>query len=77
MAARTVGDLIDNLGVTLDLDDTDIIPDCLVIAKTVDADGQVSIAIGASESLTWLDQLGLLTAASDVARCGYMHQDED
>lgn len=68
----TTGQLLDSLGVTLDLGDGDIVPDAIVVAKVVEADGSVKVAIGSSEATTWLDELGLVTAASDIVRQPYM-----
>lgn len=77
MAERTVGDLLDKLGLTLDLDDDDMVTNVVVIAKNVMGDGQVSLIIGKSEGTTWLEQLGLIYAASDIIRQGGYEQAGD
>lgn len=63
---RPAGQLLDTLGVTLDYGDTDLVPDVVVVAKVIDEYGDVSIGIGSSESLTWVDQIGMLTAATSL-----------
>lgn len=74
---RKVGELLDSLGITLELDDREMTSDALVVAKTIDEDGQVAITIGKSESMTWLDQIGMVTAASDIIRQGFTRKDEE
>jgi hypothetical protein len=70
VAERKVGELLDSLNTTLDVDDADMVTDVVVLAKIVLPDGRVSIGIGKSESTTWLDQLGLVYAAGDIIRNG-------
>jgi hypothetical protein len=73
---RTLGDLIDSLGVTLNLDDDDLVSDAIIITKIINANSEVSVSIGKSESLTWLDELGLLVAANDIVRSeGFTNRD--
>lgn len=70
MADRKAGELLDALNVTLEVDDTDMVTDAIVIAKNVMANGEVSVIIGKSESTSWLEQLGLVYAAADIMREG-------
>lgn len=77
MGQHRVGDLVDSLGVTLEYDEDDMIPDVVVLAKIVAADGGVSVGIGSSETLSWIDQIGVLTAASDIVRQGYQRREDD
>lgn len=74
MAERKVGDLLDKLGLTVDIEDDDMVTNVVVIAKNVMGDGQVSVIIGKSEGTTWLDQLGLVEAARDIMRQGGYEQ---
>lgn len=61
MRVQQIGQLIDQLGVTAEVED-----------------GEVSLLLATSESLTWLDQLGLLVAARDVCdQDGYRRKNED
>jgi hypothetical protein len=68
MSERKAGELLDALNVCLDMEDTDMVTDVVVIAKNVMADGGVSLIVGKSESTSWLEQLGLIYAASDIMR---------
>ena len=70
MAARKAGELIDALNVTLDIQDGDMVTDVVVLMKNVLADGAVSVVVATSEATSWLEQLGLITAASDIIRQG-------
>jgi hypothetical protein len=76
VADRQVGELLDSLGTTLDIDDGDMVTDAIVIAKIVLPDGRVSLGIGKSESTTWLEQLGLVYAAADIIRQSGYHQED-
>ncbi|MFH8483603.1 hypothetical protein [Streptomyces sp. NPDC018055] len=63
---QKIGDILDGLGVTLDMDDGDLIASALVIAKVVDSSGDVSLALIKSEGLSWIDQNGLVTSAQQI-----------
>lgn len=67
--ARPIGSDLDGLGVRLELDELSRITAALVLTKCVDMEtGQVSLGLAASDSLDWVDQLGLLQAADLVMR---------
>lgn len=66
MAEQPVGPILDGLGVTVDLDDGELVESALILAKTVDADGEVALMVASSTGLTWIDQAGLLAAAQQV-----------
>jgi hypothetical protein len=68
---QKVGHLIDGHGVTLDLEDTDLVSDFVVLAKVANEDGGASIAIGASDGMDWITQLGIVTAASRIIDSGF------
>ncbi|MGW7597219.1 hypothetical protein [Streptomyces antimycoticus] len=71
MADQPIGQLLDTLGVTADLDDGDMPIDALVLLKVVKADGEVSLVKGSSESLDWISSLGMLTAVVEIDRGGF------
>ena len=78
MADQKIGQLLDSLGVTLDLDEGDMPVDAHVLVKVVKADGNVSLVKGASESLDWITALGMLTAALNIENGGYINaRDEE
>lgn len=66
MTDQMIGDVLDGLGITLDLDDGDLVASALVLAKVVGEDGEVSLFVGQSDGLSWLEQIGLVTAAQQV-----------
>lgn len=77
MPDQKVGRLLDNLGVTAELDPEDMPTDALVIIKVVRETGGVAIVIGASETMDWVTQAGMLTAAQDITSGGYTTTEDD
>lgn len=77
VAKQTVGQIIDALGTTADLDEGDLPVDAMVILKVIKSDGAVSMVKGASESLDWLTALGMVTAAQHIENSGYVNVAED
>lgn len=68
MADRKVGELLDSLGVTAELAEGDMVSDAVVLLKVVPEGGPVAVCIAQSEGLSWLDQLGLVTAAAEIIK---------
>lgn len=67
MPEQPIGPILDGLGVTIDLDDGDLIEAVVVIAKVYLADGgSVSVTLADSAGMSWLDQLALVTAANQI-----------
>lgn len=77
MAEQKIGGLLDSLGVSADLDVGDMVPDALVLLKAVGEDGTVALTLASSEGLSWLDQLGMLTAAQAIVNQGRYEQHSD
>ncbi len=78
MTDQPIGPVLDGLGVTIDLADGDLVEDAVVLAKVVDASGGVTLSISSSEAQSWLDQIGLVTAARDLLRhSAYESRDDD
>lgn len=77
MADQPVGQLIDALGVRIDLDEGDLPTDAYVVLKVVKADGAVSLVNGRSESLDWITAIGMITAAQAVQNSGYTDSTDD
>lgn len=71
MTMQKVGQVIDALGVEVDLDEGDLPTDAYVVLKIVKADGTVSLLNGRSESLDWITSLGAITAAQHIQNSGY------
>jgi len=70
---RQIGQLLDTLGVTADLDDGDMVTDAHVTLKVVRADGEVAVIKAISEALDWVTALGMLTAVLEIENGGYVN----
>lgn len=66
MAEKKVGDILDGLGVVVDMDDGDLVASAVVLLKVVTADGGVTLAIASDEGCSWLEQLGIVAAAGSI-----------
>ena len=58
-----IASIVESLGVTLSVREDDLVTDAVVIAKVVEADGSVRLALTWSEGMSWIERYGLLTAA--------------
>jgi hypothetical protein len=67
VAEQPIGPILDGLGITVELDDGELIESALVLAKSVSSDGSVALAVASSVGMSWLEQLGLIAAAQRVA----------
>ena len=63
---KPLGEVIDGLGLTMSLIEGDLISDVLVIAKVIEADGQVRMTTAWSPSGDWITRLGLITAVAEL-----------
>ncbi|MFG3173637.1 hypothetical protein ACGFZC_01035 [[Kitasatospora] papulosa] len=77
MADQQIGQLLDSLGVTADLDDGDLVTDALVILKVLQPDGSIALSIGATDTRDWINQTGLLRAAIDISEGNIRRADDD
>lgn len=77
MSEQQIGERIDAAGLTLDLDDDDLVSDYMVIAKVVRSDGQPTVAIGNSDGMDWLTQLGILAAANQIINTPSIDQEDE
>ncbi|MFE6412550.1 hypothetical protein ACFVOR_37085 [Streptomyces sp. NPDC057837] len=67
MSEQPIGPILDGLGTTIDLDDGDLVAsEAFVIAKVVEANGDVSLALASSDGLSWIEQNGLLASAQQI-----------
>lgn len=71
MADQKIGQLLDGLGVEVDLDEGDLVSDAFVILKIVKGDGTVTLASARSEGLDWITRLGMITATQAIENSGY------
>lgn len=66
MTERPAGPILEELGVTFALDDSDRVTEVLLLAKTMDMEtGDVALVIS-SNKLDWIAKAGLVAAAQQV-----------
>ncbi len=63
-AAAAIGDRLDGLGVVTTLDQGDLVAGAVVLLKVVDEDGGVRLHSCWSAGMSWIERLGMLTAAA-------------
>jgi hypothetical protein len=59
----SVGQIVDSLGTSMSIREGDMVTDTIVIAKVVEDDGTVRLSMGWSDGMSWIERLGMLTAA--------------
>lgn len=72
-----IGQLVDSLGVVVDLDESDMVTDAIVILKVIEEDGSVNIVRGSSESLDWISAIGMMTVINTMTNSGYGRSEEE
>lgn len=63
-----LGDRLDALGVTGELDDGDLVAGAVVLLKVIEDDGQVRMQVAWSDGMSWLERYGMLAVAIDGER---------
>lgn len=78
---KPIGAILDALGVTANLEETQRITEVLVVAKVIDLeDGEVDLGIYSSIGGDWMAQLGLFRAATlamETMHCSHSKHDEE
>lgn len=73
--SEPIGNLLNSLGIDLDLDDDELVAGAIVLLKTVDTDGEVGLRIRWSDGLGYLERIGMLHASraieTDNLGCGH------
>ena len=78
MAQQPVGDVIDSLGVKVELNDTDLVSSAVVVMSVlVEGDDNPRLMIASSEGLGWIQQAGLLRLAERICSEPPSPEDED
>ncbi|MFF8299577.1 hypothetical protein ACF07M_30015 [Streptomyces globisporus] len=77
MPDQQIGQLLDTLGVTADLDDGDWATDAFIILKVSKADGGTTLIKATSEALDWVTSIGMLTAVLAIENGRYVNIAED
>jgi hypothetical protein len=66
VSEQPIGPILDGLGTTIYLDDGDLVASAFVIAKVIESNGEVSLALASSDGLSWIEQNGLLASAQQI-----------
>ena len=67
VAHKAIGDILDQLGVTADLDDGDLVSSAVVVlAILIEGDQAPRLTIATSEGIGWIQQAGLLRLAERI-----------
>lgn len=76
--SQDVGQLITNLGVSGDtIQDDVLITDAVLLLKCVHPDGSVTLFLGHSDGMSWIERLGMLRAAERIESQDYKAMDDD
>jgi hypothetical protein len=63
---ETLGQVIDELGITVTLEDGDLISDVVVLSEVLKADGTKSLVISEANFANWLKTEGMISKAYKV-----------
>lgn len=77
MPDQHIGQLLDTLGVTADLDPGDMVTDAHITLKVIKTDGTITLIKATSEALDWVTALGMLTAVLEIENGGYVNSCDD
>lgn len=75
--SEPIGNLLDSLGIDLDLDDGELVAGALVLLKTVDEDGAIGLRIRWSDGLDYLERIGMLYAGRTIETQNLGAADDD
>lgn len=76
MTEQPAGPLLDNLGVTLDIEDGDQLTDVMVIGRVTDfTTGDTGLVLATSPGLDWIAQHGLIRVAELVINRAHVDGD--
>ncbi len=73
---KQIGVILDGLGVTLGMDEGDLVSDAVVLLKVVDAEGRVQLGLAYSEGCDWIEQRGMVHAAIEIIQGGEVSTDD-
>ena len=58
--------ILENLGVTYEPDDGELVVGAVVLLKVIDSDGQVGLSLRSPDGTSWAERIGMLEAAKHV-----------
>lgn len=61
-----LGSIVESLGVTLTLDEGDMVTDVVLLAQVIEADGTVRLGLTWSDGTSWILRNGMLNAAAQI-----------
>jgi hypothetical protein len=73
---KSVGSLLDALGITVDLDNGELVSGAVVILEVIEDDGETSLQIIEGEGTSWVHTLGMLHAALQMASSNFGHKED-
>lgn len=71
------GDLIDSLGITLDLGEGELVVGGAILIKKIDKDGDVTLTCRWSDGISWIEKLGMLRYAEKFESLWIGGDDDD
>ncbi len=76
---NSTDNMLEALGVHIDLDEDELVCSAVVLLETVGADGETSLQIVEDDSTSWVKKIGMLKVALDVAlaECGRRADHDD
>lgn len=63
MSEKPIGDVLDSLGITADIEPDTLVSGAVVLLKTVLPNGHVRLSLCHSEGLSWIERAGMLHLA--------------
>lgn len=60
---RSLGDVIDALGIKATLEEGELLSGALLLLKVIDKDGDTRLSLAGSEGLGWIERIGMLRTA--------------
>lgn len=66
----SLGQTIDERGITTPLDESDIVTDIVVIYEVLSENGDKSIRIARDEHTNWLKEVGMVSIANQIVLSG-------
>lgn len=76
--SRDVGQIVNGLGISADsLAEDVLVSDAVVLMKCIHSDGTVTLFMAHSDGMSWIERLGMLTAAEKLESSDYRNVDDD
>lgn len=76
METRTLGQDLDARGLTVALEEGDIISDVILLSEVLKADGSKGFVISRPPHTNWLKEIGMLTKAQKILLDGPIPEEE-